>query len=286
MTTRIWSGAAGNGLLLASGNNNTAGALVSTDSIIFPAMAASAAKNVIYTAADEEVLLANFSVETGSLISFGTRLSPVFVDADYLTFRGGGSAWLKVTNSAEVDIFAALSAASDGGYGVNLSGPTNALLIVDPARGGNSSGKVGIAAGATETAGFTTITIASGNVWLGEGVKQSNGSDAITALHHAGGTTINSSGVVTVNLMAGTYTQQKGVVTNLNLFGGRYYANSTDTITAAVLYSGVLDLSQDRRAKTVTTLTIHVGASIYDPANILTVTNPLVRAKGGTLSLT
>jgi len=278
--TRLWDGSAADNSFATAANWSGAAVPITGDSAVLPAMAAASGLDI--AGSDQSaILLVNFTAEPGCYVNIGSRLTPLHLDADYFTFEGSGSAWVDLDNSTRAEIFNALSTASDGGYGLNITGDANALLLIDA----GSSARVGVAAYATNVAAFTTIQIASGYVFLGAGVKQANGSDPITTLHHAGGTTENSSAVVTVNLAGGTYTQLLGAVTNLNLRGGRYHWGSTDTITAATLYGGVLDLSRDTRAKTATSLTIHPGATIYDPGNVLTVTNGITRAKGGTLSL-
>jgi hypothetical protein len=270
--TCIWSGGASDNAFAVAGNWAPS-APVSTDSAIFPALAAAATKDV--AGSDQSaILLVNTVVEAGCYVNFGSRVTALHLDTDYLVYEGSGSAHLDIDNSTEVRVYKAPSTASDGGLGVNLSGDANALLIVDA-----NNGTVGVAFGATQVAAFTTIQVASGKVFLGAGVTN-------TTFHQTGGTVENNSAVVTVNLSGGTYTQEQGTVTNLNIRGGRYYANSTGTITACVVYGGVLDLSKDARAKTITTLTIHPGGSIYDPNKCLTTTNAIVWAKGGTLSLT
>jgi hypothetical protein len=246
---------------------------ISADSAVFPPLSADADKDV--DGSDQSaILLVNLNVEGGCFVNFGSRLAPLHVDADYFTAEGAGSAWWTLDNSTECRIFRALSTASDGGLGFNLDGTGNALLLIDC-----GNGTVGVAYGATQAAEFTTIQIQSGNVFLGDAIT-------CTTLHVTGGTVENGSNVTTLNVMGGNVTQEKNIPTNLNQYGGRYYLKSTDTITAGVLYAGILDLSKDARAKTFTDLTVHPGASIYDPGKTLVTTNAIVWAKGGTISLT
>ena len=84
----------------------------------------------------------------------------------------------------------------------------------------------------------------------------------------------------TVNINDGfLVTQGTGAITTLNVNGGTSKLKSSGTITTLNLNGGNVDMSEDNRAKTITTLNSAsskgVSASImYDP-NVITITNKL-----------
>lgn len=124
---------------------------------------------------------------------------------------------------------------------------------------------------ATYNQGYIQSSTSDANVRFGSGVtwttiNQSGGTFEISS----NGTTVTkTNGILNIN---GTAT-----LTNLNLDGGPVYYRSTGTLgTAKVGDGGMLDFSQDMRARTVTNCTINKGATLNDPFRTVTFTNPVV----------
>jgi hypothetical protein len=145
---------------------------------------------------------------------------------------------------------------------LQLRGGTGATLVA-------TSGTIGIATRATETAGFTTITVAeSASVECGLGCTH---------------TTVNSHGITrlentatNLNVLNGT-TITTGQATNVNVSGGTLLYQSAATITSAFVGPGSLDLS-DLRGRTCTTLRMRSGGQLIDPQKTLTIGTLLLEA--------
>lgn len=129
------------------------------------------------------------------------------------------------------------------------------------------SGQVGIAMGGDETSTLASARVASGGALvLGGGVT-------ITTLLSAGNTVI-SAAVTTLTVDSGTTTLSgSAAVTNLNVRGGTVVHKTSGTVTSAEVGPGVLDASQDIRARTITDLELRKGGQFDDPYNSITVTN-------------
>lgn len=142
-----------------------------------------------------------------------------------------------------------------------------------------NKGDVGVAFFASETSALVTLNVGyqsdtSGDsaVWLGGGVTLT----APTITQTGGTLTVNSAitSTSTVNIYGGTYTQQSGgIAAGLLVAGGRCVYNSTGTIGGAPIVSGsgILDFSQDLRAKTVTNAIDCYGAKckVLDPNKVV-----------------
>lgn len=241
---RNWSGAAGGNGWGTAGNWDTAP--VSTNGVNFPAMAAASTKDV--AGSDQSaVLLVSLCVEAGNYLNFGSRLAPLIVDTDYFEFRGlGARSFWNVLNCADMRILSGVSASSGYGYGTHLTSTAVTLLVVNPAAGGGSNASISLAALGGESAAFTTMMLQSGEITVGAAVT-------CTTCNVSGGTIQYNSDVTTMNVSGGTVTVARNNPTTLNIQGGRVYYNSADVPTTINLYEGgLLDLTQDQRAKTLT----------------------------------
>jgi hypothetical protein len=268
--TRIWSGAAADNAFDTAGNWDTA-VPVTGDSAVFPAMGTDADKDV--DGSDQSaILLVNLYVESGSYVNFGDRLAPVHVDADAFVFEGMGDAFFQLDNCAVAALYSALSSASDGGHGFSLTGASNTLLLVDV----GSAGTVDLAMGATQTTAFTTIEVLNGRVFVGAGVT-------MTTFHQTGGMVELSAGSTTFNMNGGTATQLAGIPATLNVNRGTFFLNSATTLPAVNVYGGLVDLTKDSRAKTITACTMYGGVLRVLP-NQVTFTNAPTM-KGGSIQV-
>jgi len=221
--SHLWNGAAGDNDFDAVGNWHSADTPASTDTVIFPALAAASTKDV---AGEDKsaVLLANFFVEPGFACDLGSRIAPLYIDTDALTYAGSGQAFLQVDNCAGAMRILDVGAGGDGSdYGLLLLGATNALLICDS----EGSGDIALGGMPNDDAltGFacTTIIVKQGNVTLGSDVTMTN-------LIVSGGTVTNYSGATTITQTGGTLHQEAARVATLNLNGGTYYHNSDNML--------------------------------------------------------
>ena len=276
--TQYWDGSAADNAYVTPANwslmGGGAGAKpLSTDSQVFPAMAASSTKDL--AGSDQSlVLIVETVIEHGCYLNFGSYLVPWILDTDYLVYRGLASAFFDVRNSTEIRIEESAPAASGNAYGVYLKGNgTNALLIIDCGNGNS----VGVASLGDHTMTATAVEIASGTVDLGDGL-------ACTTLTVSGGAVESKADITTVTVTAGTMRQLKNNPTTLNAHGGRFYYSSESAPTTLNLYpGGVIDMSEDTRAKDWSAVAINdYGGQIYDPGLVLG-TLTLTRKRGGTV---
>lgn len=127
------------------------------------------------------------------------------------------------------------------------------------------SGTAETATIATLRIGYQTSAASDVQVRLSSGVT-------LTTIEKSGGTLEVNSAVTTLNQTEGDTTIKAGAITTLNLRGGRVYYNGTGTLTTAtVTGNGVLDFSQDMRAKTVTNPIELYGddATLLDPYQVV-----------------
>lgn len=240
-----------------AGNWDTDTAPVNTDSVAFPKHASDSDWDI--AGSDQsEILLVNFDVEPGCYANFGSRLTPLHIDTDYLTFDGSGQANLQIDNSTSIRILGAGPAGDEFANGINLTGSSNTLLIVDAA----SNDLVGIASLANDTGAFTTVDIRGGTVTIGEGVT-------MTTLQVSGATVTNYSAATTLNQTGGTVYQQANALTTINGDGGKLYYNSSSGYTTANVRKGFsLDFTKSPAALTVGTggaTTLYAGGQILVP---------------------
>jgi len=139
-------------------------------------------------------------------------------------------------------------------------------------------GDVGVAFFGGETAtllalnvGYETNPAGDSAVWLGAGVSLANA----TIVQTGGNLTVNSatSGTATITQYDGNLTLQSGAQTGLAVLGGTCVYNSTGTLggTPVIGGSGLLDFSQDLRAKSVTNPINLYGAKskLRDPNKVV-----------------
>lgn len=137
-------------------------------------------------------------------------------------------------------------------------------------------GDVGIAYYAGEVATVTTLSVGYLSNQASDATVTVGSGTTLTTLTKDGGVvTVNSSATchaTTVTQTAGTlYYDGSGVLTTLNLDGGRGYYSTSGTLTTAIVGGGgVLDMSRDNRARTISACDIYQGASVIDPQRTVT----------------
>jgi hypothetical protein len=128
-------------------------------------------------------------------------------------------------------------------------------------------GSVGIATELSQVCVTDVVTIADGTITLGTGCT-------LATVNQAGGTLTSWANITALNVTGGDCTPMSGTVGTLTLDAGNVFYRSTGTITTLKVGSdGVIDFTQDPRARTVTTTTIQASSKIFDTNKTVTWTN-------------
>lgn len=272
--THQWDGSDGDNDHTTAANWHSNDTPASTDTCIYPALAAATGVNI--DGSDQSaILLAAMFIEKGCEVEFGSRSAYLQMDTDALTFNGDGQAYLDIDNCAMIRIENVAYADSGHSYGFCLVGSGNTALVCDP----GPDRDVSLAGLGDEAFTCATMDLRSGRIWMGIGA-------AATTLNISGGIVNNGSDVTTANVEKAVYRQFDNKSTTLNIkTGGRVYYNrpTADAPTTVNLYAGgILDLSEVADALTIATLNRY-GGQIIDPHKrlVLTTQNYMV---GGTSS--
>lgn len=229
-------------------------------------------------------------IEEGGSYTIGTRALPLTIKFDDLAtadlaIGGTGTYFLTPVNYDTITITEAGAAPGTGEYAVNLTGMTHAAQNAVGAIHVNceSNMSVGIGAENSVTTEVETIHVSGGEVTVGRGCVQLDGSDA-PDLTITGGdvTTFCTLGAVLVE--GGTLTIMEGASDSITVDGGTVIYRSDGACPVPVIGgSGTIDFSQDLSARTfgATTQTkIYPGGTINDPAGTVTWTNGIDIIKG------
>lgn len=195
------------------------------------------------------------------------KISATAVNIGYGT--GGGSPLINLnTGTVATAIIARLGKAQQSNIPPFLwtgSNASNTLELVTGSMG--AAFYAGDTCQATFKIGGTNASDC--NIYVGVGAT-------IVGWTQSGGTAETNTNVTTVNKYGGQLTVTAGAITNLNNFGGAVIYNSVGTLgTAVVGATGILDYSQDLRAKTTTNpIQAYAGAQIKDPNNVSAGTIP------------
>ena len=130
------------------------------------------------------------------------------------------------------------------------------------------AGSVGVAVYGGETATVLTIkAAAAANVQIGEGVTLTN---------LTGGGIVRCDAAITTATQSGGEWFLGGQVTTIAQTAGQMHYTSAATITTATI-AGVLDVSGDPSALTITTCNLNRGGRIVDPQRRVVYTNGIAR---------
>lgn len=160
--------------------------------------------------------------------------------------EGNGSGRIKIDSTADI---CALTVVNTGASADDLS-----AFLWKGTNAGNTltmnGGSVGVAVFGGEAATLATITVVDGDLTLGSGVTLSG-----AIVIHGGVVRINSAVAGSLVVNGGQVTiDGTGAVASLVIRGGTVVYNTSGTLGGATIVSGdgVLDFSQDPRAKTIT----------------------------------
>lgn len=133
--------------------------------------------------------------------------------------------------------------------------------------GTGSTGNIGIATEAGQSATIASLYIASGTVYSGTGVT-------LTTIENVGGTLETSSAATTISSLGGTTTLLSGAHTTINVQDSTVNYNSSGTITNLNVYvDGTATFNGANVARTVSNATLYSGGEILDSAKTVTWTN-------------
>jgi len=262
--TVIWSGAA-TSVYSTAGNWQANGPPVATDEVILPD-----GNTVAITGSDENATaLLSFTSKPGYSGAIGTLTAglpvPLQLAATTYNLGGSGTAYIDLTANSTTTCNVTKAAAgspSTGVYGLTLSSAdTIANLNINLATGGES---VGVAALAGQTGTFTNVSIdGKGTVVLGAALA------TITDLKIAGEGTVYIDCSYTTLTISGSPTvyQRAGAGTTLLCYGGRFYNNTTGTITTTNIFPGAtVDLTDGPQARVMTNTNVY-GDGVFDDSD-------------------
>jgi hypothetical protein len=233
-----------------------------TDTVRIP----KTATGTIYGVDDSSVLLTKFIKEPGCTVAIGSLAHPLYIDSDDLELAGTGVCYIQADNVGNDCLIT--QAGKTGTF------PTSASLYL----WGATIAEINVSVGADEYVALgpgnkaitaTNIYHTSGNLTIGDNgtiatVKSSGGAfdcrSAITNLYAEGVGTARIHGNIATLLeaRAGSTVKYLGIGT---------------TTTVNIKESGVVDTSEDLRARTFTNTNIWAGGSLIDPFRTITHTN-------------
>lgn len=137
----------------------------------------------------------------------------------------------------------------------------NASTTIDIRRG-----RVSIMDDPGDTGEVSSIDVAGGNSEVIVGVLEDNAALTIGTLTVAGGRVECYNNLTTLNVDGGrVLTEGPMTITTASVRDGRFVSNATGTITTVDLDNGVVDLTQSKEPRTISTLTHERGSIIFDP---------------------
>ena len=273
LVTVATTAAAGPTFFSAATNSSTGSAPVSTDDVILDRSAINYTDGLAMSA----VTLASLSIYasyTGSIGRPATnpngypeyRATELAISSDVLTIGAGdgnGSPNIRLnlgSVACVAEIIKTGQSQEIGCASVQLRGTSITSLIIH-------NGSVDLAVNAGHTATVTLLQVAGGTVRTGTGCT-------VTTCQVNGGTVEMLKNPTTLTVLGGTVTLRgSNAPTTITIRrSGRLVYNSNQTITTLNL-GGVLDLSDDLRTFTVTTVNLEPGGQIIDPFDRMTITN-------------
>lgn len=138
----------------------------------------------------------------------------------------------------------------------------------------NASASVNVMGGQVGICLSTDTTTTVGTVNVAKGATVTIGSPTIITTLLSSGTTQLFSPITTLTVDDGTTTlMNSATVTTLTVRSGTFVHKSNGTITTAVVGPGTIDLSQDMRTKTITSLQLNLSGIMLKPYPTVTITN-------------
>lgn len=197
---------------------------------------------------------------------------------------GGGSPRLKI------NVGTAACTATVEGTGSPAEQTLPALLLVGTNVGNVlnvSKGSVGVAWEAGQTSTVATIR-ASYQASPATDVTLRLGSGCtLTTVNLTGGDVEVNSAFTTLNMTGGSLTiKGSGAITTLNVDGGTVHDQGTGTKTTVNLGKATIDRSQTMLGNTWTNTNLYAGATLEDPFETITFTNPFALKRCGLKDVT
>lgn len=282
ISTFMWTGTASsvfattaNWIDLATGAAAAAVPGVSTTCII----PAAATVDVAGEAGSSSGTIDKFVVEDGCSVALGTDTVPLRLKLNStangigtVELGGTGTMFLQLEDAKDVHVTQAGSAPNTRDSATNIRHVTASTgdtpLRIDCA----SNETIGIGAGEDNLAEFHPISIAGGEVRLGESVTKQDGSTAPDMIV-LGGTVENESAIGTLELGGGKFAHNEGAVATAKVYGGKLTYASDGTLAQGYVYGdGNFTL---KRAATITDMTAYGDSVLDDENGLATWTNPV-----------
>jgi hypothetical protein len=264
MATSTWTnGAASNDWSVAG--NWDGGVPLATENVIFDGERSTA---------DVTAGLDQSAVDIGSLIihkNYTGKIgvdgsTPLQISADKIV-QMGGQLFVKDGTGTIDHIYVEVDRRSDGATTTEIDGDTVTRLTCIK---GNIKVLTGIGTIANLEVSYRNSQASDVNLEY-----QATG-DTITNLYMNGGTVDVIGTVTSLFVEGGRYVHNQGAggaVASMYITDGNVIYNDAATITLAVVMGGVLDLSQDTREKTITTLRVFPKGKAIVPSDTVTITN-------------
>jgi len=248
-----------------SANWNGGSAPAANDDVIIPAT------NVCNIAAEDfsGTALSSFTVEDGSSITIGTcstqgiasylELDLGGTGTSVLDYWGSGECYLDIDNAAEINVHDS-TAGTTAKKGLSVVGLDNDEVNVQC----GARDSVGLGWREGDTFESDTVNVDEGEVYIGSGVTQKDGSSAIT-LNINGGEVWTKCPLGTVTMHGGTLHVIEGAVTTLTIYDATVYYRGTGTLTTAhVKPGGELNFDEEGVGSVTVTNTIELykGATL------------------------
>lgn len=157
----------------------------------------------------------------------------------------------------------------------NLGNSGDAAVPAMLLKGGSANGVLNLTRGAIglnlysgEKSNFPTVRVGNQGNILGDAMLRIGSGVTLTTIKQFGGRIETySGGWTTWDLVNGEAFQYSGTAGTLDIREGTFVYNTNGTATAITIWpGGTLDLSQDMRPMTITSLTRHQGGTLTDPA--------------------
>lgn len=141
-------------------------------------------------------------------------------------------------------------------------------------------GEFGAAVYLNETAVIATLRVGYVESQDGDATVRCSSGVTLTTVSILGGEVELNSGATTITKIGGDLTLNAGNVTTLTNDLGVVRYRGTGTITTCTIGNGgVLDVEDDMRGRTITTLNLHAGAVVRDHFGTIALTNPFTTVR-------
>ncbi len=270
----VGTAVAGPGIFDTAENYEGGVAPVATDTIIVSA----ALTGTLYGGDFDGTQYTDLDIEPGCTAAIGSRTHPLELDLSGVArLSGTGVTWLDIENAADIYVREAGSSAGAGEWDLNLLTLDVTALHIKPA---SSGAKIALAPYGDQTSEIDTVYVLDGDVRIGEGVTNTDGSSDITAVYCSGGSLdLRSDTDLLVNDGEGCeLTYRGGDVENVKTYAGMTDWDSAGGISTKLYVGGEIRFDSNMEDKTIAACEAYDGAIIGDPLGVVTWTTGIKTA--------